>query len=505
MHFFKILFTNLLLLCNSFNFENYIGYKDFTYCGYSKKYAHLSFDDGPNNNLNGANTIQILDVLDELTIKASFFLVGKNINMYPNVAQEIVKRGHTVGSHSWTHRDLTTLSLYDVINEFNTSISLFKEILGVTPKYYRPPYGNITLKLMNEINSQTSMNLSMWNMDLNDWRIIEKINPMLWATTQLDYIQKVITSSSNFNHNPPSMIILGHDIRSTNNMIRNVVNYLKYLGYTFVDLDTCYQNWLIDKKPESPCINDFDSITNGLINVEKDCTQLASGLSLACIPNGTICITNPCGSPGCGLSCDNRNLCIHNNLICKPNCINKTCGDDGCGNSCGFCGTDCKNGVCIKPNIPDISKINLCRPSQLGNIQLGTDSIILNYDITSQWDIGMVIIYTVINNYKDIDKFIIRVYTESNVTVYGGNIQSMLPGYWVDVNLEYVSFNSEIKFTIQLELNLFNDPMKMCCAPTYFELSDNMINTSIRNSFNFFLLSIIIIVLLVENYLVVEL
>lgn len=490
MHFsFNGIFSFInILLSTALNFDNYVGYKDFTYCGYSKKYAHLSFDDGPNKNLNGTDTLKILDVLDELNIKSSFFLIGKNINMYPYVSQEIVKRGHTVGSHSWSHRDITNLEIKDAINEFSQSSLLFEKILGLTPKYYRPPYGNINQNLINEINYKTKMNLVMWNMDLNDWRIVQDKNSKMWARNQLDYIKKVISSSSKFNHAPPSMILLAHDIRSTQDMIKNVVNYIKSLGYIFVDLDTCYENWLIDKKPESPCVNSFSNIKNGIMNVEEKCIQLASGLPLSCIPNGNICLSNSCGSPGCELNCDNRNLCNNGKLTCKPNCKNKNCGDDGCGNSCGMCGTDCINGMCLKPNVPDISKIKLCRPIENGKLELKPikdNSILLNYTITSQWDTGMVIIYTVTNNYKDIEKFILRVYTDSFLAVYGADIYNKIPGYWIEIDLKYIKHKAQSKFTIEFKVKS-SDPMIMCCAPSNFEIScleiDKICNNFISNA-----------------------
>ena len=482
--FINILSNSLISAISDQTFDNLVGYKDFTYCGYSKKYAHLSFDDGPIINLNGADTLKILEVLDELKIKASFFLVGKNINMYPYTAQEVVKRGHTVGSHSWSHRDITNrtnINLEDSINEFIQSSKLFENILGIKPKYYRPPYGNINAELMNLITTQTGMNLVMWNVDSNDWRIVQGNDPKNWVNDQLTYLQKVMISSKNFKHSPSSMILLAHDIRSTQDMIRNIVKYIKSLGYIFVDLDTCYNNWLIDKKPESPCINDFDTITNGVINVLTDCTQLASGLPLSCVPDGNQCLLNKCGSPGCGFSCDNRNICKKG---CTPSCVNRTCGDDGCGNSCGMCGTDCINGICQIPILPDLSKMNLCRPHTSGSLEIypvKDQLILLNYEITAQWDTGMVIIYTLSNNYQPIDQFRIKIYNAESTkfeNVYGAiMVDKSQDESWYELSLEYVGFQESAKFTIEFQVNT-NNPMKMCCTPISFEISclniDNM-------------------------------
>lgn len=470
-----LVFINAIILSVSQNFDNLIGYKDFTYCGYSKKYVHLSFDDGPNKNLHGeADTLKVLDILDELDVKASFFLVGKNVNMYPYIAQEIVKRGHTAASHSWTHRDLTNMTKEEALNEFVVTSSLFKDILGFTPKYYRPPYGNINKKLIELINLQTKMNLVMWNMDLNDWRIVQEKDSTKWDYVQVEYLRKVLLSSMLFNNNnPSSMIVLAHDIRSTQEMIKNVVNYIKSMGYIFVDIDTCYNNWIVDNKPESPCLNDIYNISKGDINVYNNCEQLSSGLKLSCIPNGINCILDQCGSPGCGLKCDNRNLCVNGTIHCIPNCLNKMCGDDDCGNSCGMCGTECKNGICIQPVLPDISKINLCRPNISGDIELKNYKVIsLSYEITAQWDRGLVIIYTVKNNYKSIEKFKLKICNNKStkfLNVYGANIENNFDDC-IELNLEYIGQDKEVKFTLELS-NKSNDPMELSCVPLKFEIS----------------------------------
>lgn len=376
--------------------------------------------------------------------------------MYPFTAEEIIKRGHTIGLHSWTHQDLTNITINEAVFEFVKTSKLCKDLLAITPKYYRPPYGNINIQLMNAINSKTGMNLVMWNMDLNDWRIVQAYDSTTWADKQLDYLQKVMVSSKKFKHTPSSMILLAHDLRSTQQMIRNIVKYIISLGYIFVDLDTCYNNWLIDKKPESPCINDFDNITNGVINVLTDCTQLGSGLPLDCIPDGNMCIIDKCGSPGCGLSCDNRNICQKPN--CIPTCVDKTCGDDGCGNSCGMCGTDCINGICQLPILSDISKIRLCRPISTGAIEISPikDNLItLNYEIIAQWDTGMVIIYTLENNYKTIDQLKIKIYNDISTTflsVYGSIIvNKSLNGSWFELSLEYVGYKKQSRFTIEFK------------------------------------------------------
>lgn len=104
---------------------------------YSDKVVALTFDDGPN----GQYTEKILDILDKNNIKATFFLIGKNVEYYPEVARDIVKRGNEVGNHSYTHSWRipfeTKNGLTDEVTKAEDAI--FKET-GVKTNLFRPPH-----------------------------------------------------------------------------------------------------------------------------------------------------------------------------------------------------------------------------------------------------------------------------------------------------------------------------------------------------------------------------
>ena len=97
----------------------------------------LTFDDGPHPKI----TPWILDHLDRVGAKATFFLVGKQVDLYPELVREIVARGHTVASHSYSHRDMRRLSALEVERELVRSRAAIRRATGVNVTLFRPPGG----------------------------------------------------------------------------------------------------------------------------------------------------------------------------------------------------------------------------------------------------------------------------------------------------------------------------------------------------------------------------
>ncbi|MEM7514047.1 MAG: polysaccharide deacetylase family protein [Bacteroidota bacterium] len=101
-----------------------------------KKIVALTFDDGPNPEA----TPELLDVLDSLGIKATFFINGKHAVLYPDVLQETAQRGHEIGNHAWTHQALYHFSEDIPFEEIKETNKLIAEITGTTPSLFRPPF-----------------------------------------------------------------------------------------------------------------------------------------------------------------------------------------------------------------------------------------------------------------------------------------------------------------------------------------------------------------------------
>ncbi|MDD5224541.1 MAG: lysylphosphatidylglycerol synthase domain-containing protein [bacterium] len=97
----------------------------------------FTFDDGPN----GTTTLKLLDLLSELNIRATFFLVGKWVESEPEIAREIARRGHQIGNHGYSHRVLTFLSPRKVKEEVTKAQDAIFRITGVRPTLFRAPHG----------------------------------------------------------------------------------------------------------------------------------------------------------------------------------------------------------------------------------------------------------------------------------------------------------------------------------------------------------------------------
>lgn len=125
----------------------------------------LTFDDGPDDTY----TDQILDILAEEDVKATFFLLGCNTEYYPEVARRVVEEGHEVGNHSYSHPDFSGLSIESAYNnQIMKTEKIFEETMGVNSVVFRPPYGSITKSQTSYFEDQ-GFGVIMWDVDTLDW------------------------------------------------------------------------------------------------------------------------------------------------------------------------------------------------------------------------------------------------------------------------------------------------------------------------------------------------
>ncbi|KAK3814826.1 MAG: hypothetical protein JOS17DRAFT_760268 [Linnemannia elongata] len=132
-------------------------------CTRPNSYA-ISFDDGP-----GQLTDELLDYLDEQRIKVTFFMNGDNWNcIYRPESQRLLKRAfnaqHQIASHPWSHRNLGTLSEREIRQEMYKIEDAFRDILGVVPKYMRPPYGEHSERVLKIMESMGYV-MILWDVD----------------------------------------------------------------------------------------------------------------------------------------------------------------------------------------------------------------------------------------------------------------------------------------------------------------------------------------------------
>ncbi|KAF9431213.1 Carbohydrate esterase 4 protein [Podila epigama] len=142
-------------------------------CTRPNSYA-ISFDDGP-----GQLTDELLDFLDEQNLKVTFFMNGDNWNcIYRPDSQRLLRRAyqaqHQIAAHPWSHKDLDLLSDHDIRDEMYKIENAFRQILGVVPRYMRPPYGEASERV-RKILRDLGYILILWDVDqLNNRGTIKK-------------------------------------------------------------------------------------------------------------------------------------------------------------------------------------------------------------------------------------------------------------------------------------------------------------------------------------------
>lgn len=113
-------------------------------------------------------TLHILDILDQYQVKTTFFLVNIWLEDYPDLAAEIVARGHEIGLHSVSHPHFTELSDEQIITELTENAAAIKEITGFSPCLFRPPFGDYNNRVI-ELTQSCGYIPIQWSVDSLDW------------------------------------------------------------------------------------------------------------------------------------------------------------------------------------------------------------------------------------------------------------------------------------------------------------------------------------------------
>jgi len=202
----------------------------YTQVRVDQPYIAMTFDDGPSS----ANTPRLLEILKQRNIKATFFLIGQNVASNPDIVRRILADGHEIGNHSWTHPQLSKLSDDRVTTEINKTQDAIKEASGFTPTLLRPPYGAITARQREWIESQFGLSIILWSVDPFDWK-----RPGASVITQ-----RILSQVR------PGAIILSHDIhKQTVDAMPATLDGLIAKGYKFV---TVTQLIAMNKPKPSP-------------------------------------------------------------------------------------------------------------------------------------------------------------------------------------------------------------------------------------------------------------
>ena len=128
-----------------------------------KKIA-LTFDDGPSP----IWTPLILDELKKADAKATFFMIGYHVQMYPDIARRVAKEGHMIGNHGFAHSVVLYYTLAEIEEEIKYTEFVIRDITGQTTKVFRPPKAWLRKDIKKKIKSM-GYDVVLWSLNSKDW------------------------------------------------------------------------------------------------------------------------------------------------------------------------------------------------------------------------------------------------------------------------------------------------------------------------------------------------
>ncbi|WP_427019468.1 polysaccharide deacetylase family protein (plasmid) [Pseudarthrobacter sp. P1] len=172
--------------------------------------AALTYDDGPNT-----QTSRLLGILAQHQVFATFFEQGAFINSFPQISRSVADAGHVIGNHTMSHPHLTKLPVAGVVGEIQGDTEAIQKAAGVTPAFFRPPYGDTNAIVARAVG----LPQIMWSVDSLDW---QSRNKEVFLPRILDLIR-------------PGSIVLQHDIHaSTVDGQDQLISSLQEKGYHLV-------------------------------------------------------------------------------------------------------------------------------------------------------------------------------------------------------------------------------------------------------------------------------
>jgi cellulose synthase/poly-beta-1,6-N-acetylglucosamine synthase-like glycosyltransferase/peptidoglycan/xylan/chitin deacetylase (PgdA/CDA1 family) len=235
--------------------------------GYKPKKLVLTFDDGPDR----VFTPEILDVLKDLGVPGTFFLVGENVERYPEVTRRILREGHEIGSHTFTHPNMGAVSHRRALLEFNTTQRALEAVLGRSTILFRFPYN-----ADQEPNTNDETDPVLVASRLGYITVGELIDPQDWnpyktdsagervARTADDIVASVLTQADSSKGNVILLHSAGGDRRATVRALPVLVRRLQDEGYEFI---TVAQLIGVPREVVMPSVSPQDELLVGLDRV----------------------------------------------------------------------------------------------------------------------------------------------------------------------------------------------------------------------------------------------
>ncbi len=157
-------------------------------------------------------TDELLALLDELNIKATFFMTGEFVLNFPESAKKIRDAGHEIGCHSLSHPHLLDYHLDMRFKQVRRNVQIIRDTLGVNPRLFRPPFGEFDVTISAPARAE-GMEMCLWSIDSKDWD---------WNYTP-DKVLKQVTK----NVGPGTIILFHLDGYHTRQILRDAVSYYR--------------------------------------------------------------------------------------------------------------------------------------------------------------------------------------------------------------------------------------------------------------------------------------
>lgn len=178
-----------------------------------EKCVALTFDDGPAP----TTTPKLLDILAREEVPATFFVLGSQVEKYPEIVKRAALESHEIGNHTWKHDRLTSLPSKAARKDLDKTNRMIEKASGTAPTLLRPPYGS-TNKKVAKVAKQSGLAVILWDVDSRDWEHRDPKKTVKEANAAQD-----------------GSIILLHDIHdSTIGAVPNVIKALRKQGFSFV-------------------------------------------------------------------------------------------------------------------------------------------------------------------------------------------------------------------------------------------------------------------------------
>lgn len=184
----------------------------------------LTFDDGPHPRY----TKEILAILEEYHITATFFIIGVNAENYPQDLRRIVDAGCEIGNHTNSHRRMKDLSAEEIRSEITQCEDTVYRLCGVRPRVFRPPEGmmNDTVK---QIVSEKGYQLVLWSIDTKDWALTPSNEIVATVKQQMrggdiilmhDYVSGGNTTCASLRCMIPMLLARGYEFVTVSELIQ---------------------------------------------------------------------------------------------------------------------------------------------------------------------------------------------------------------------------------------------------------------------------------------------